>query len=312
MEEDNVGRGRTYWCTWVLKSNRANVDRTAPRVPGTGGGNDAGSPGMVPGQAQATTRPTKDTNTQMATPAPAVPVKNLGALDALRSLGRPKPTPGTILPAGMTDPAIVGAKKDKNTVKLGFDPSMAEKAAYTAKLAEALEQARTDFEIVQAEMRDYGISKRALYNSTFKANVTTVNVPYLFTVPNAPGAPEDAPVAQETRHIQCICSNRYSVGQEIILNNRESFGEHFDRLFTTTVTKTLKPNAEDLIRGVLLEAGMAAEEVDKAMDSLLETTTKVSAKEDFEQESAAVPEAVQTILKQAVTRSQPGLKFPRA
>jgi hypothetical protein len=46
------------------------------------------------------------------------------------------------------------------------------------------------------------------------------------------------------------------------------------------------------------------------MESLFDTEHKVKAKEDFEQQSAAAPPAVKAILDQAVTRAQPGLKFP--
>lgn len=222
------------------------------------------------------------------------------ALDALRSLAQKKPTTtAPSLTVQVTDPAIAGAKRDKNTVKLGFDPRFTERAAYGATLKHALERATSDFEIVQAELRDYGREKRKVYNETFKTTVTTVSVPYS----------EETPEGPETKYVNVICTNKYSVQRDIVLNNSETLGEWRERLFNIETTKRLKPNAEELIRGVFAELGMEGESLEGAMSSLFETETKVSAKEDFEQQEAKAPDAVKSLLSQAVTRSQPGLKF---
>jgi hypothetical protein len=228
------------------------------------------------------------------------PALKSSALDALRALAQKKPTAQSpSLTAQVTDPAIAGAKRDKNTVKLGVDPSFTERAAYGSKLKAALERATSDFEVIQAELRDYGRDKRRVYNDTFKTSITTVQVPYSVETPEGP----------ETKFVQVICSNKYSVQKDVVLNNQDSLGEWKDKLFQVDTTKKLKPNAEELIRGIFADLGMQGEELENAMGSLFETETKVSTREDFEQQEAQAPAEVRGILSQAVTRAQPGLKF---
>ena len=228
------------------------------------------------------------------------PIVKPSALDALRSLGK-KTTVAASSPIAVqsNDPAIAGARKDKNTVILGFDPGVAEDASYASKLHEALERAESEFAISQARMRDYGIAKRALYNDTFKANVTTVKVPYTF----------ETPTGTETAYVAVVCTNKYSVSKDQILNNRHLFGNDYDRLFVEERCKKLKPNAEDLIRGVFEQVGLAGDELENAMESLFEEEVKVKTSENYEVESKKLPVDVQAVLGQAVTRSQPGLKF---
>ncbi len=222
------------------------------------------------------------------------------ALDTLRALTRKAPAPASSpMAAQVNDPAIKGARKDKNTVVLGFDPGIADRAAHAAELKAALERAEGEFSVLQAEMRDYGASKRSLYNDTFKALVTTVKVPY--SVP-APGGPE-------TRHVAVVCSNKYSVQKEIVLGNREALGASYGRLFTEERAKRLRPNAEELIRGVFEQVGLSGAELDEAMGQLFEEEVRVKASEAYEQESARLSPELQAVLSQAVTRSQPGLKF---
>lgn len=223
------------------------------------------------------------------------------ALDALRALSQKKPSPGNpALTAQLADPAIAGAKRDKNTVKLGFDPAFAERAAYGAQLKEALDRATADFAIAQAELRDYGREKRRVYNESFKVVITTACVPYSVDSPSGP----------ETRWVQVICSNKYSVKADMVLNNQGTLGDWYEKLFSVETTKKLKPNAEELIRNLFGEMGIAGEELDTAMESLFETESKVSTKEEFEQLQEKAPVEVRAILEQAVTRSAPGLKFP--
>jgi hypothetical protein len=223
------------------------------------------------------------------------------ALDALKGLAKKAAPPSSAIAAQVNDPAIAGAKRDKNTVKLGFDPTIAQTAERAANLKEALERAEAEFKVDQAQMRDYGIGKRGLYNDTFKCEVTTVCVPYLVDVPGG---------VQETKYVQVICSSKYSVNKDIILGNREAFGGSFDRLFKVETTKSLKPNAEELIRGVFAEIGLQGEDLEGAIAQLFETTEKVSVAEGFERESKTLPAEVRVILDQSVTKAQPALKFP--
>ena len=226
--------------------------------------------------------------------------KTTSAIDALRNLAQKKPAPqAPSLTVQVTDPAIAGAKRDKATVKLGHDPNFHEKAAYGAKLKDALERAQADFEIVQADLRDYGRDKRKIYNDTYKANVTTVSVPYSVETPDGP----------DTKYVQVICSNKYSVAKDVVLNNRDALGEWSEKLFKFDVTKKLRPDAEGMIRNIFAELGLQGESLESAMEALFEVDTKVTTREDFEQQEAQAPDEIRTILTQAVSRAQPGLKF---
>lgn len=228
----------------------------------------------------------------------AVPAKS--AIGTLLSISQKKPTVmSPALSAQSADPAIAGAKRDKNTVKLGFDPGFTERAAQAATIKAALERAESDFEIVQAELRDYGKEKRALYNDAFKTVVTTVCVPYSVETPTGP----------ETKYIQVVCSNKYSCQKDMLFNNTDTLGDWMDRLFNVEESKELKPNAEELIRNILVEAGLSEENLESAMESLFETKRKISTRDNYEQESVKAPDHVKAILDQAVTRAQPGLKF---
>jgi len=221
------------------------------------------------------------------------------ALDALKNLAKKQPAPAAAISVQVNDPAIAGAKKDKNTVILGFDPSIAERAKYAAQLKEALDRALADFEVSQGEMRDYGSGKRGLYNDTFKANVTTVKVPYSVDTPTGP----------EQKFVLVICSNKYSVQKDVVLNNKDALGDAYGRLFVEERAKKLKPNAEELIRGILSEVGLGPDEVETSMQNLFDEEVKVKTTEQYEQESKKLPDDIKMILDQAVTRAQPGLKF---
>jgi hypothetical protein len=228
--------------------------------------------------------------------APAKP----SALSQLKALAQKKPAAeAPLLAAQQQDPALAGAKRDKYTVLLGLDPAFSAQAAEAAQLKAALERAQADFEILQSQVRDYGKGKRELYNDAFKADVTTVKVPYEVTTPAGP----------EKAFISVICSSKYSVSREIVLNNRPAMGEHFDKLFVVEETKELRPNAEELIRNVFAEMGLTGEDLEGAMSQLFEVKQKVSAAAGYEQAAKAAPGPVKAILDQAVTRAQPGLKF---
>jgi len=229
------------------------------------------------------------------------------ALDALKGLAKKAAPPTAAIAAQVNDPAIAGAKRDKNTVKLGFDPAVAEVAAHCARLKEALERAESEFKVDQSTLRDYGISKRGVYNDTFKCEVTTVQVPYTTDVPGE----SDDTIAHETKYVQVICSNKYSVQQDIVLGNKDLIGSPFERMFEETTTKSLKPNAEELIRNLLTEvAGISGDDLETTMGELFESKTVIKATDKYESEFKKLPDSVKLVLEQAVTRSQPALKFP--
>lgn len=232
-----------------------------------------------------------------AATTPAAP--KTSAFAQLKSLGQKKPVADSpLLTAQQQDPALAGAKRDKTTVLLGFDPKFAERAREAAELKEALDAAAGEFEILQAEVRDYGKGKRELYNDAFKADVTTVKVPYEVQTPAGP----------EKRHVSVICSSKYSIQKEVILH-KDTMGESWDKLFVETKTKVLRPNAEELIRGVFSEMGLKDDELETAMGQLFEEQVKIAASDKYEQEAKKTPVAVQTILGQMVTKASPGLKF---
>ena len=223
------------------------------------------------------------------------------ALDALKGLSKKAAPPSVAIATQVNDPAIAGAKRDKNTVKLGFDPAVAETAVHCAELKEALERAEAEFKVDQAAMRDYGIQKRGLYNDTYKCEVTTVSVPYTVEVPGG----------HETKYVQVICSNKYSVAQDIVLGNKDLIGASYERMFEETTVKSLKPNAEELIRNLLTEVvGLKDDDLENTMGELFETKTTVKATDKYESEFKKLPDPAKAVLEQAVTRSQPALKFP--
>jgi hypothetical protein len=229
-------------------------------------------------------------------------VSKPSALDALKSLANKKAAPSVAISTQLTDPAIAGATKGKGSnsvVNLGFDPTFADKAAQCAALKSALDQAAVQFEVLQTETRDYGAKKREIYNSTFHGSITTVKVPFEV----------DTPTGKEKQYISVVCQNRYSVQPQMVLGAKDSLGDAYGRLFVEEVSKTLKPNAEDLIRGILAEVGLTSDQVEASMENLFDTTVKVKASENYEQEVKKVPEELRAVLTQCVTRAQPGLKF---
>lgn len=240
--------------------------------------------------------------TIQATPVPASAAAPGSALSALMALGQKKQAPASAptIVQSLTDPAIQGASKKGSVVQLGFDPSIAEKAKNCASLKEALENAESAFSVLQSDMRDYGASKRTRYNDLFKSDAVTVAVPFEVETPGG----------IEKKYIQVICTNKYSVQREV-RNSKEELGEFYNRLFEETETRTLKPNAEELIRNLLTEMGLTGEQLDNTMDNLRDVNVSVKARDDYEQQSRSVPDAMKTILDQMVRRQQPSLKFSR-
>jgi hypothetical protein len=237
--------------------------------------------------------------------------KKVSALDKIKALSKKAPAeaPTANLAGDLGDPAIAGAKRNKNTVTLGLDPEVTEDAQYCAELKAALDTAKAQFEVYQSKLRDYGAGKRVKYNDAFKADVTTVQVPYLVEVADGDGT--EATPGREEKVVQVICTNKYSVAANTVLQlQKEMAADTFGRLFKIEESKVLKPNAEDLVRDLLTEMGIEGEELDTAMDRLFETKVKVTASKDYEQEIKKVDDSVQQILEQAVVRQAPALKFP--
>lgn len=235
------------------------------------------------------------------------------ALDTLKKLANKKTVDDSAAAGALTtqlqDPALAGARRDKNVVRLGFDPAIAPQAQEAAELKAALAEAEARYAMVQVDMRQYGVDKRGLYNDTFKADVTTVAVPYSVEVP---ACDESATPGRETRYVSVVCTNRYTAQASTVLQLRDSAAispVDFGKLFVVEETKKLKPNAEELVRGVLTEAGMEGEVLENAMLALFDTEVKLSVNKDFEKNIKEVDDATRTLLAQCVKRVEPSLKF---
>lgn len=230
----------------------------------------------------------------------------MSALDTLKALSQKKPAEQkSALVTQMTDPALAGAQRNKSTVKLGLDPAVTHKAREAAELHERLQEAEVRYAIVQAEIRAYGAEKRELYNKTFKSDVTTVAVPYSVESDSTTDTP-----GRETRYVSVVCTNRYSVQSTTLLALRDAGSiPQFDELFTTETVRKLKPNAEQLVRGLLEENGIRGEDLENAMDTLFDVETKVSASKDYERRVENVSDDVRLLLSQCVRRVEPSLKM---
>lgn len=237
------------------------------------------------------------------------------SLAELLSLTAPKspenPTPlSSSLSEGLADPAISQAKRNKNTVTLGFDPEFAPVAEKAAKFHSALQTAKSLFEEVQGDVREYGKTKRNVYNKTYRVNVTTVNVPYFTDAFGEPQEDGTAPKMRVQKQVQVICSNKYSVTKDAVLGLEVEFGDTWGKLFVKDETKSLKPNAEDLFKQILKDVGLPDDRITASMSVLFDTNTTVATREDYEAQHELLPEEKKLILSQIVTRAQPGLKFP--
>ncbi len=256
----------------------------------------------------------KKAATKAATPAvqPAEAPKAPSGMDFLKAAIADKPVPG-VVPQGLgpvSDPAIAGAvrKGKSSVVKLGLDPSIQEDAREAASLTSDIKKLTALFAVRQTKMRDYGAEKRKAYNKVFRTDVTTVDVPYTVEVPNDQ---DSATPGRETRFVQVVCQNRYSVSSESVLAAQDVvLGTWFDRLFLTERTKVLKPDAETLIRKILADNGIPEESMQKAMDLLFEEKTEVKTVEAYEALEQEAPEEIRAFLSQSVTRVAPSLKFP--
>lgn len=236
----------------------------------------------------------------------------ISALDTLKKLASKKTVEdgsAAALTTQLQDPALAGARRDKNVVRLGLDPAITVKAQEAAELKAALEEAEARFKMVQSAMREYGASKRGLYNDTFKADVTTVSVPYSVEVPPCE---ESATPGRETRYVSVVCTNRYTCQKDTVLSLRDSGSiqpADFAKLFVVETAKKLKANAEELVRGLLGELGMEGDDLENAMLTLFDTDTSVKTTEHYERCVKDVDDATRTLLAQCVKRVEPALKF---
>jgi hypothetical protein len=228
-------------------------------------------------------------------------VKKGSALSALKAMTKKeKVSSESEFATTVNDVAIKGAKRVRTTVQLGLDVEFCETAKRAAELHQEMEQAKSKFEIVQAQVRDYGSKKRLIWNDTFKCNDTTVAIPYEIDTPNG---------EKERHFVQCVVTNKYSVRKETIEQIRGDLGDSFDRLFEEEREKVLRPNCAELFRGLLVEAGMDESDVEDAMNQLFEEKVSIKTTKNYEQEVKRVSDGLRSILDQAVTRSQPALKF---
>lgn len=210
--------------------------------------------------------------------------------------------------AGVTDDDIIrNATRKKNTVTLGFDPNIQEDAKQCAELRAALEKAKALFAKTESTIREYGAEKRSAYNDAFRCTITTVNVPFQVTVP--PDDESDTP-GVETKHIQVVCTNKYSVQTEAVSGLKKELGDTYGKLFVEDTKKVLKAEAVDLFKKILAEVGLPEKKIDSTMEVLFNDEVKISTTEMYESEHKALPEETREILDQIVVRQKPGLKFP--
>ncbi|MGW8179788.1 MAG: hypothetical protein ACWGQW_13670 [bacterium] len=233
----------------------------------------------------------------------------MSALETLKNLAKKpanKSGDTVSLPSGIDDPAIANATRKRNTVTLGRDPAIEEEARLCAQLHQAMQEAKSRFEVSKSTLRQYGSEKRVKYNEAFKCDVITLNVPFTEEIPAWDGSDEKI---KTQRLIQVVCTNKYSVNDEVLEFEKE-LGEAFPRLFDKREEKVLKPNAEELIRNVFTELGIQGEDLENTIGVLFEDRITVKATKDYEKEEKRVPQEMQEILAQMVKRQEPGIKVP--
>jgi hypothetical protein len=223
------------------------------------------------------------------------------ALEALKSLSKKgavsKNSP--VASEATTDPAILNAKKDKTVVRLGYDDNVSGTVAKAYEVSRALDRLEGEWKIYESELRDYGATKRQVWNRVMRDSVTTVAVPF---------KPEGH---EEFQYLRVSCSNKYSVNKETVLKLKQELGSQYGKLFKETEEKVLKPNVEGILRGILQEAGMSADDLEQAMAALFETELTITTQKDYEERLAEIDdENTRNILNMAVVRASPGLKFP--
>lgn len=226
--------------------------------------------------------------------------KTGSALSALKAMAKKeKVDTDSKFAQTVNDVAVAGAKREKTTVKLGFDPDFAPVAKHAAAAKSALDRAEAEYAGYQAQVREYGWNKRCLWNETMRADDTTVAIPYEM----------ETPTGVEKQWVQVICTNKFSTRAETVLALKPDLGDSYDRLFVEERVKVLKPNCEEIVRGLLGELGMNGDELETAMSSLFEEKVKVNTTKAYEKEVKLVSPALQQILDTAVSRSSPAVKF---
>jgi hypothetical protein len=249
--------------------------------------------------------------------AAAAPGSALAQLQSLISPVAPvDPVSPTLAPsevtdlAAMQDPTIRDAKRLKSTVTLGFDTEFSNRVEHGFNLSSAMKAAKEAFTTIESELREYGKTKRSVFNRVFKADITTVKVPFYFDEPTGEVKADGTPATTRTlQYLHVICSNKYSVAKDAVLGMRKDLGDAFGKLFVVESSKTLKPNAEELFKSILGELGLDEAAVAKSMEVLFDTNETVTTTDDYEKEHAKLEENVRLVLDQSVVRQNPGLKY---
>jgi hypothetical protein len=226
--------------------------------------------------------------------------KEASAVDTLKKLASQNEKTSNAISTHSKDPALSGAIRDKNVLRLGIDPDIEDKAREAADLKLALADAEARFAIVQKEIRQYGSDKRQSYNETFKTCVTSVSVPY------STGEFENGQPG--VKHVTVVFTNRHTVNPDVA-NHKPSLGPAFDRLFVEKRSKTLKPNAEHLMRGLLGELGLSEKDVDQAMQVLFDERVSIATSKNYESEEQKLPDELKAILSQFVRKTSPSIRF---
>lgn len=193
------------------------------------------------------------------------------------------------------DAAILGSVRERSVVRLASDGPIAKWAALGATLVQKIRNTTAEFEEVQARLRQYGLEKTRAYNSAYKTDISTVSIPY--------------EVEGETRHVQVVCQNKYSVSKDMILNNRDRLGSWMEKLFRVDRQRKLRPEGEVTIRKILGELGLSSEEVESEMSRMFETEVRILVSDDYESARAAAPPDVAEMLDHAVVRQNPSIRY---
>jgi len=226
------------------------------------------------------------------------------ALEALKSLSKKGSVAkdSSVANEATTDPAILQAKKDKTVIRLGMDDSVAGTVARAHEVSRALDRLEGEWKVYEGQLRDYGASKRQVWNRLMKDSATTMAVPF---------KGQDEQGQDTIFYLRVTCTNKYSVNKETALKLKEELGVLYGKLFRETEEKVLKPNVEGVLRGILQEAGLKDDDLEGAMSALFDTEVTVAAQKDYEERLNEVEdESLKNILNMAVVRSAPGLKFP--
>jgi len=224
------------------------------------------------------------------------------ATRALLELAKQKTKPELRLVTELPDAALDGAQREGDVIVLGRDPVIEERAAEGAALHAAKVAAEKAYDELVPDLQEYGAEARAKYNGRFGTEITTIKIPF---------TGDDG----EERRCAVTCSRRFSVKAEVAFALQLQLGSTFDELFVVTNEEILKPAAAGVFDQVLLEhlkkAGVknAKKLLPALHEALFEKKKTIATVSDYEKKLASVPEEAKAMLKQAVTRAAPSVKF---